>query len=113
MDIFKIVLSLALSLAFLFLLWSIKGWLLRPVIGGKNACLTVTVSVKGAARGLEQTVSGLKWLRKNGSLRADILIVDEGLEPEAAELARLLSEDDMSVQVYSPDQIEYFIRRSC
>ena len=113
MEILKIALSMALSLGFLFLLWSIKGWLLRPAIGGKDACLTVTVSARGEAKNLEHTISGLKWLKKNGSLCADILIVDEGLEPKAAELARLLSKDDMSIQVCSPDQVEYFIIRSC
>ncbi|NLV86485.1 MAG: hypothetical protein GX025_04635 [Clostridiales bacterium] len=113
MDILKIALSMALSLGFLFLLWSIKGWLLRPTVGGKDASLTVTVSARGAAKNLEHTIYGLNWLRKSGSLYADILIVDEGLEPKAAELARLLSEDDMSIQVCSPDQIEYFIIRSC
>ncbi len=113
MDIFKIALSMALSLGFLFLLWSIKGWLLRPVIGGKDTCLTVTVSAGGKAKNLEHTIAGLKWLRKSGNLYADILIVDKGLEPKAAELARLLSKDDMSIQVCSPDQIEYFIIRSC
>ena len=113
MDILKITAAIVFCFAFLFLLWTIKGWLLRPVIGGKDSRLTVTVPVKGAAPELEQIISGLLWLKKNGTLNADILIVDEGLEQETAQLARLLSKDDMSVQVCSPDQIEYFIRRSC
>lgn len=113
MEILKITAAFALCLGFVLLLWTMKGWLLKPVIGGKDTRLTVTVAARGRASELEQTVSGLLWLKKNGTLNADILIIDRGLDSDAARTARLLSTDDYSVQVCSPDQIENFIIRSC
>ncbi len=113
MELLKFLAVLILCSGFVFLLWAFKGWLLKPIIGGRNTCLTVVVSVKGSAPELEQTVSGLMWLKKNGTLNADILIVDEGLDADAALTARLLSTEDYAVQVCSPDQIENFIIWSC
>lgn len=109
MELLNLLAVLILCSGFVFLLWEFKGWLLKPILGGRSTSITVVVSAKGAAPELEQTISGLLWLKRNGTLNADILIIDEGLDDEAAMKARLLSTEDYSVQVCSPDQIENFI----
>ncbi|MGI5984845.1 MAG: hypothetical protein GXY01_07975 [Clostridiales bacterium] len=112
MEIFEIVTAFVLSLSFLMLLWTIKGLLLRPVTVGKNSKVTVIITAGEKAQSLEREISGLRWLKEGGILRADVLIVDFGMDDETAEIASALSENDSSVLVCSPGEIESIITRS-
>ncbi|MEG0035142.1 MAG: hypothetical protein RR743_00630 [Oscillospiraceae bacterium] len=109
MDAIQIVTAFALSISFVLCLWAIKGFLLKPVIGGNNMRVTVTLLASGSAKELERTLSGLIWLRENGTLHADILIIDAGMDTAAAEIARLTSKDHASVRVCTRENIEKYI----
>jgi hypothetical protein len=61
------------------------------VEAGEDVCLTSRITAIGDGQGLERAVEGLIWLRDNGTLRADIVIIDGGLTDEGKKRAELLS----------------------
>ena len=115
MEILQIIMAAVMCLALLTLLWQIKGSLLRSNSAHihEDEALTVTVAVNGSAPALEQTVSHLRWLRQNGDLPASILLVDDGMDLDTAAAARLMAQEDSGVYLCTPDQLEFFILRSC
>ena len=68
--------------------------LLCPVRPGEGERLETALRVRGEAPGLEQTLRGLLWLRKSGRVRMEIVIIDEGMEPETRRTAELLCADE-------------------
>ncbi len=113
MDIFETLTAFVLALSFLLLLWAVKGLLLRPARAGRHGRLTVLIRAAADVRSLEREISALRWLREDGLLKADILIVDMGMDDETALIARALSRDDCSVRICAPEQIiNYIIRGS-
>ncbi|MEG0876300.1 MAG: hypothetical protein RSD32_06020 [Oscillospiraceae bacterium] len=113
MDILQITLAFLLSLSIILLLWSIKGFLLRPIIGSGDARVTVTLSADGDAKRLEHLISGLLWLEKNGTLPSGVIIVDCGLTAEALDRARLLEKKHPQLSLCLPQELEKLIIRSC
>ena len=86
----RILFAFAAAAALMILLWLIRGVMLIPVRVGANERLSVVVTVTGAAPELENTVDALLWLRRNGTLRAQILVRDAGMEPNTRQAAELL-----------------------
>lgn len=113
MEILQIIMAAVICLSLLTLLWQARGRLLRSCGFGGDEHLTVTVSVSGSAPALEHTVARLKWLKKNGDLPASILLVDDGMDLDTAHAARLLANGSSEVHLCTPDQLEFFILRSC
>lgn len=114
MEIIKIIMASLICLTLLTLLWQAKGSLLkssRRYHFDEN--LSVTVTVSGSAPKLENTVSRLVWLRENGDLPAHILLVDDGMDSDTAKIARLLADAERDIYLCTPDQLEFFILRSC
>lgn len=75
--------------------------LLCPVRPGRGERLEAVLRLSGDAPGLEQTLRGLLWLRESGRVRMGILLVDEGLTPEARETAELLCRREAGVRLLS------------
>lgn len=111
MEVIEIITAFVLSLSFLLLIWAIKGFLLRPTICGKSSKSTIVLTADEKTRDLERVIESLRWLKQNGQLNADILIVDVGMEYETAEIALSLSRRDSSIRVCSPDEIANIITR--
>ena len=111
MGILQIATACLLSISLVLILWLIKGFLLRPVIGGTGARITVAITANGNAREMEHVVSGLKWLRQNGTLRADILIVDDGLGTEAQKAADIITKYNENINFCTPEEIGKFVIR--
>jgi len=111
MEALEIVLAFVLSLSIILLIWTLRGRLLRPVIGGKNSRVTVIVTAGENSKHLERAISGLRWLRDDGILKADVLIVDVGMDNETAQIAYSLSQNNSSIQICSPSEIEKIIIR--
>lgn len=112
MATFQVLAAFGLSVAFMLLLWSLKGFLLKPVKPQKDLKVTVLITANEAASGLEQEVKNLRWLKNDGRLDAELIIVDTGMDAEAAQTAALLSHDDPSVMLCRPGEIENKIIRS-
>ena len=69
------------------LLWLAYGWLLLP-----GSCpVRAVVTASGGGEGLEQTVKGLLWLRKNRLWTGTVTIQDGGLNEEGLLLALILA----------------------
>ena len=86
----KLLLAFALAAALMALLWLLRGVMLTPVRAGANERLSVVITVTGAAPELENTVDALLWLNRNGTLRAQVLVRDAGMEEETRRAAELL-----------------------
>jgi hypothetical protein len=88
--IIDIFMAAVISAAIILLLWLLRGVMLTPVKKGKNQKLTVTLRVTGPSPELESTVDGLLWLIRNGTLPAEIIIEDAGMDSETRQAAELL-----------------------
>ncbi len=84
---FIYALLLALLLGFLLLLLKHR---LHAAAPGANTRLQVVVEAYGAAPELETQLKDLLWMRNNHILRAEIIVRDLGLTPEASALAQNL-----------------------
>ncbi len=111
METIEIITAFALSLSFLLLLWAIKGLLLRPAIRGHSLRVTAVITADANSKDLEREVTNLRWLREDGRLNADIIIVDAGMDSETAELAGSLQRRDPSLMICRPDEIANIITR--
>jgi|GEM_PF-1899148 len=111
MEEIEIITAFVLSLSFLLLIWTIKGFLLRPTVCGRSSKATIILTANEETKDIESTIAGLHWLKQNGQLNADILIVDAGMEYETAEIALSISRRDSSIRVCSPDEIANIIIR--
>ena len=87
----KIVIGAVLAAVLLALCWRLRGVMLTPVKPGEHIRTQIVLWVDGAAPSLEQTVNGLTWLRTNGTLPGDVVIVDRGMDPATAEVAAALA----------------------
>lgn len=111
METIELITAFALSLSFLLLLWTIKGFLLRPAKSKSASKVTVLITADEKAKYLEREVERLRWLREDGLLRADILIVDMGMSGETAQIADSLLQNDSSLRICKPDEIANIITR--
>lgn len=111
METFEVITAFVLSLSFLLLLWTIKGLLLRPIKVGKNSKVSVIIAAGENSENLESEIRGLRWLRDDGILRADVLIVDTGMDDETAQIALSLSRSNPAIMICKPNEIENIITR--
>lgn len=72
------------------LVWLAYGWMLLP-----GSCpVEAVVTAVGNGEGLEHTIKGLLWLRKNRLWEGAITIRDGGLTREGRELALTLAKQE-------------------
>jgi hypothetical protein len=83
-----------------FLIITVYHKTLLPLQIGKNTRLDAVVHVSGEERELEATVKNLISLRSCGGLKMDIYIIDEGMDQDTRETAKLLARDSDSVVLY-------------
>lgn len=87
---YKVFVTLLIAAGVLLLLWMVRGVLLTPVRLGKNQRLSLVLTVTGRSPELENTVDALAWLMANGTLKADIVVRDAGMDEETAATAAVL-----------------------
>lgn len=85
--IWNILLALLISAALITLLWGARSIFLTPVHKDASSALTVHLTVRGAAPGLEQTADGVLWLIRSGTLPARLVLVDDGMDEETRAVA--------------------------
>lgn len=83
-------------------IWLARGRLLTPVAVGAGDRLCVVIDASGSAYELENTVEGLLWLNGNGTLRAEILVRDCGMDSAARAAAAILARRG-KVRLLPPD----------
>ena len=85
----KILISALAAALIIFLVWWARGAMLTPVRIGKQSVLTIQLLVRGYEPALEETLDGLIWLRDNGTLKGDIVLIDAGMDEETRQMAML------------------------
>ena len=111
MDAIEIISAFALSLTFLLLIWTIKGSMLRPPTCGRRIRVTTVITADGSTKDLEREITNLRWLREDGRLLTEILIVDAGMNAQTAEIARSLQRRDPTINICTPEEIANIITR--
>lgn len=95
--LFDIVCAFVIAGTLVLFVWLLRGMLLMPLVKGKHTKITVVVKVQGFEPCLEQTVSGLNWLKSNGTLPGNVVIVDDGMDAETRTVAEHLSRQKSGV----------------
>lgn len=103
--IYQMTFCCLLVLGFGWLLWRLSGALLTPVRPGDDTMLTVVVTAKDTAPELEAMLRGMVWLRDSGTIQTDILILDHGLEPDAAALAERLTRRHSYIRLCTSEEL--------
>lgn len=93
--LWNILVAAAVAVLAFMLIWLLRGIVLTPVPRGRNIDIRIVLTVSGGAGELENTVDALAWLRKNGTLDAEIEVHDAGMDEETAHVARLLARAGM------------------
>lgn len=83
-----VLLALGTAFGLCMFIWLFYGWLLLPVEGQKTT--RILVSASGDGTEAERTIRALRWLISSGLMRAQIQIIDAGLnEAGSARIVRL------------------------
>ncbi|NCB74174.1 MAG: hypothetical protein EOM51_05450 [Clostridia bacterium] len=110
MTVIDMIAAFALSLTFLLLTWTIKGYLLRPNLS-KSSKVTIVLTADGDTKNLESEIAGLCWLKDDRRLIADILIVDMGMNAETVKIANCLLQKNSSLRICTPEEIANIVTR--
>ena len=94
--VWQIVACVLASAGLLLFLWCLIGSFVLPVAGRS---LTAVYRASGSAGDLEQTVRGFSWLRGTGMIDMPLQILDCGMDPQAAMLARQLAKEHPYIQI--------------
>lgn len=97
----RLVFALAIAAALAVLIWLLRGVMLMPVRKGENQSITLILRVTGKARELEHTVDGLAWLIQNGTIPAELILLDDGMDEETRSAAELLAAD-LGISLHRP-----------
>jgi len=110
MNIFtEIIIAVSAALGVFALIWVLSGAVQTPVKCGKNAKMWTVLSVRGSSPDLEQTIEGVLWLARRGTMKTDVIIVDMGMDEETAKIAGLLAGGNEKVTVCVRDDLETII----
>ena len=105
---FQAALGIVICAAIAAVIVSVKGMLLTPVRRRADADIFAVISARNGAEGLEQTVRGLMWLSDSGKADMCVVIVDDGMDPQAKMRACRLAEK-CGGAVCAPDNINEVI----
>jgi hypothetical protein len=108
--LFDILLSFLIAGMVLAFIWALRGLLVTPVAVGRGARVAAVVRISGRAETLEQTVDGLLWLAKNGTLPMDIILADAGMDEETRLTARILADKCGAVKLCGLEEISAYLQ---
>lgn len=93
----EILISFFICAAIMTFTWYLKSLLLRPLRLGQGLNIKISVSAKDSVPELENTVKTLVWLSTNGTIPAEIEILDLGMDEESLAIAEELAKDNSIV----------------
>lgn len=102
---FQMILAFFIICLVVTLLYVARRALFTPIPDTKGSKLYTLIAVGGDAVGLEQTIDGLLWLRRSGTMKNIVVISDLGLTPSGRKMAELIAKDNSGVMVCKPDEI--------
>lgn len=83
--------AVGISALIMLFMWLLRGIMLTPVRVGRNARIETRLYLTGSCPELEETIDALLWLRQNGTLRAEITVVDAGTDEATRDIAEILA----------------------
>ena len=101
--ILEVLLSLLAVAGLLTLGWLWFARLLRPM-GGQGA--VTLLSAQGEGEDLEQSLTGLLWLRGAGFTVGQVVILDRGLNRRGLALAQTLAQQEPGVYLCPGEQLD-------
>ena len=99
----RVALALAIAIALAVLIWLLRGVMLTPVRKGKNQYITLVLRVTGSTKELEHTVDGLAWLIQNGTVPANFILMDDGMDEETRKAAEIIV-TDLGIPLCKPEE---------
>lgn len=87
--ILEITAVLIMCGTFILLVWLARSFVVTPVPTDEDTMLYMVVAVKGGGCQLEQTLKSLSWLKDEGRIPMEVIVVDYGLDCEGQRLAEL------------------------
>lgn len=107
----EIIIAVLVAIGVFAFIWLMSGAMSTPVKCGKGTKLWTVLRVSGKSPELEQTIDGILWLDRKGTLKTDIIIVDAGMEYETNKISELLAKDNSKITICDPHQLEALICR--
>lgn len=107
----EFIIALLVALGVLAFIWAVTGAVRTPVPQVKGTRLYTVLRVSGCCPEIEQTVDGILWLDRKGSLKTDIIIVDCGIDRETDKILRLLAKENCKITICEPRELEALICR--
>lgn len=101
MEVLQIIVAIAISAAFMFLLWSIKSLLMNLAARAEETKKGFVLDATQSAAELENAVRCLLWQRSRLGQNFDIYIVGEGLDEEKLRMAEIFSRENDCVKIIS------------
>jgi len=86
----KIIIGFCAISAIVLIIYFARAIMLTPVSVGENQNLEICITVCGASPELPQTVESLLWLVENGTIKAEICLVDGGMDEETRRASEIL-----------------------
>jgi len=87
------------------LIWSLVGAFLLPVKGGESCRVHMVADAKGDCGQLQNLVRSMEWILDLGIIDFDIIIVDNGMEQQSLQSARILANKE-NVSLCVPQQLQ-------
>lgn len=94
------IVGLICAVILLFMCWSLKGLMLRPVSKGNNSTLKIVVETFGDEPKLESILDGLVWLRENGTLNAAVEVIANSPDGNIVKIGRTYAEKRQYISFY-------------
>lgn len=88
------------ALALILIFWAVKGFALTPVRNCNGIEVSIKIRVSGSEPELEKTLRGLRWLRDNNSLRADVIVDLTGADESSRQIARSFAKYSTYISLY-------------
>ncbi len=95
----ELVVGILAAWGLIVLVWTLAGLILLPLRRRDDVGLTVLIRGKGQASGLEHYLRGLLWMRDFGLAWWNILVLEDELDRDALDRARVLTEKEKHVAV--------------
>ena len=101
----KYIVVIAILLICASVYWLLHGVLYFPVKAGENTKMSIRLELDGENHDLEHTLRGLIWLRDNGTLKADIVIMLNNTDESTRNVAMAFADDYHYISTINSENI--------
>lgn len=107
---FTIIMAVAIGTMSILAIWYVVGTFLTPVYTSDNIKIHMCVAVSGDCEELEQSINGLLWLINNGTVSAQIIIIDNNMDAGTRYAAETLAKCEDKIHIAEIGEIGKWIK---